>query len=105
MHGLITYLFAIPLFPRGPWLLACGLSWFVFMVVFRAFFVFRSVPLRLFCFLFFSTRTSCLAPMARTLLGVLRQATLKFFVVATRPFLVSCVCPKFCDLAKQRRKI
>ena len=29
MHGLVTYLFAIPLFPRGPWPLACGLSWFV----------------------------------------------------------------------------
>ena len=29
MHGLVIYLFAITLFPRGPWQLACGLSWFV----------------------------------------------------------------------------
>ena len=29
----------------------------------------------------------------------------KFFVVAVRLFLVSCVCPSFDDLAKQRRKI
>ena len=48
-----------------------------------------------FVYLFLSTRTSRLAPMARTLLGVLEQATLKFFVVATRLFLVFCVCPKF----------
>ena len=28
MHGIVTYLFVIPLYPRGPWLLACGLPWF-----------------------------------------------------------------------------
>ena len=43
--------------------------------------------------------------MAHSLLGVLEHATLKFFVVRTRLFLAFCVCPKPCDLAKQRRKI
>ena len=43
--------------------------------------------------------------MARTLLGSLGQATLQFFVVASRLFLIFCVCPKFCDLAKKGRKI
>ena len=42
--------------------------------------------------------------MARTLLGGLGHATLKFLVVAARLFLAFCVCPKFCNLAKQRRK-
>ena len=42
--------------------------------------------------------------MARTLLGDLGHATLNFFVVAARLFLAFCVCPKFCNLAKQQRK-
>ena len=42
--------------------------------------------------------------MAGTLLGGLGHATLKFIVVVARLFLAFCVCPKFCDLAKQRRK-
>ena len=46
-----------------------------------------------------------LAPRTRTLLGVLGQATLNFVAVATLLFFSFCVCPKFCDLAKQRRKI
>ena len=47
----------------------------------------------------------CLAPLARTLLGGLGQATLSFFAIATLLFVFFCVCPKFFDLAKQRRKI
>ena len=61
-----------------------------------------------FCFVspfLFLTRISRLAPMARTLLGGLRHATLKFFVVTAPLFLAFCVCPKFYDLAKQRRKV
>ena len=106
MHRLVTYLFAIP-FPvvRGRWRVVFrGLR----VVVFHAFLVFPFVPLLFFCFpflFFFGAHTSRLAPMARTLLGVLGHATLNFFVVATRLFLVFCVCPKFCDLAKQRRKV
>ena len=46
-----------------------------------------------------------LAPMSRTLLGVWGQATLNFVAVATLLFFFFCVCPKFCDLAKQWRKI
>ena len=46
-----------------------------------------------------------LAPRARTLLGGLGQETLSFFAVATLLFVFFCECPKFCDLAKQRRKI
>ena len=46
-----------------------------------------------------------LAPRARTLLGGLGQATLSFFAVATLLFVFFGECPKFCDLAKQRRKI
>ena len=46
-----------------------------------------------------------LAPTARTLLGGLGQATLSFFAVASLLFVVFCECPKFFDLAKQRRKI
>ena len=45
-----------------------------------------------------------LAPRARTLLGGLGQAMLSFFAVATLLFFFFCECPKFCDLAKQRRK-
>ena len=79
----------------------CG--WCV--VVFSVFLVFGNVPLPLFCFPFLLTPTSRLAPTARTLLGVLGQATTKLLVVASRSFLVFCVCHKFCDLAKQRRKL
>ena len=39
------------------------------------------------------------------MLGVLGQATLKFVAVATLLFFLFRECPKFCDLAKQRRKI
>ena len=39
------------------------------------------------------------------MLGVLGQATLNFVTVATLLFCCFCVCPKFCDLAKQRRKM
>ena len=46
-----------------------------------------------------------LAPRTRTLLGVLGQATLNFVAVATLLFCCLCECPKFCDLAKQRRKM
>ena len=46
-----------------------------------------------------------LAPRARTLLGVLGHATLNFVAVATLLFCSFCECPKFCDLAKQRRKM
>ena len=56
------------------------------------------------CVLFLGAHKS-LAPRARTLLGVLGQATLSFFAVATQLFFFFCECPKFCDLAKQRRKI
>ena len=55
------------------------------------------------CVLFWGAHKS-LAPRARTLLGVLAQATLRFFAVATLLFFFFCECPKFCDLAKQRRK-
>ena len=56
------------------------------------------------CVLFWGAHKS-LAPRARTLLGVLGQATLSFFAVATLLFFFFCECPKFCDFAKQRRKI
>ena len=46
-----------------------------------------------------------LAPRTRTVLGVLGQAMLNCVAVATLLFFVFCECPKFCDLAKQRRKI
>ena len=46
-----------------------------------------------------------LAPRARTLLGGLGQATLSSFAVATLLLVLFGECPKFCDLAKQRRKI
>ena len=92
MYGAVTYLFVIPLFSRGPW--SCFLClWF------------GNYPFVLFHSFFFLTRTSRLAPMARTLLGGLEHAMFKFFVVAGRLFLVFCVCLNFDDLAKQRRKI
>ena len=56
------------------------------------------------CGLFWGAHKS-LAPRARTLLCGLGQATLSFFAVATLLFVFFCECPKFCDLAKQRRKI
>ena len=56
------------------------------------------------CGLFWGAHKS-LAPRARTLLGGLGQATLRFFAVATLLFVFFGECPKFCDLAKQRRKI
>ena len=56
------------------------------------------------CGLFWGAHKS-LAPRARTLLGGLGQATLSSFVVATLLFVLFGECPKFCDLAKQRRKI
>ena len=106
MHGVVTYLFVIPLFPHGPWPLACGLPWFACGgVSWFLCFSFCVSPFVLFPPPFFLTRTSRLAPMARTLLGGLGHATLKFFVRAARLFLSFCVCPKFCDLAKQRREI
>ena len=46
-----------------------------------------------------------LASRARTLLGVLGHATLNFVAVATLLFCFFCGCPKFLDLAKQRRKM
>ena len=46
-----------------------------------------------------------LAPRTRTFPGVLGQAMLNFISVATLLFFFCCECPKFCDLAKQRRKI
>ena len=39
------------------------------------------------------------------MLGVLGQATLNFVAVATLSFFSFCECPKFCNLAKQRRKV
>ena len=46
-----------------------------------------------------------LAPRTRTLLGVLGQTPLNFVAVAILLFFFFCECPKFCDLAKQRRKV
>ena len=71
-----------------------------FAVAARLFLVFASFLL-LCCWSAHKT----LAPRTRTLLGVLGQATLSFFAVATLLFVFFCECPKFCDLAKQRRKI
>ena len=59
--------------------------------------------LLLVCVLFWGAHKS-LAPRARTLLGGLGQAMLSFFAVATLLFFCFCECPKFCDLAKQRRE-
>ena len=56
------------------------------------------------CGLFWGAHKS-LAPRARTLLGGLGQAKLSSFAVATLLFVSFGECPKFCDLAKQRRKI
>ena len=56
------------------------------------------------CGLFWGAHKS-LPPRARTLLGGLGHATLSSFAVASLLFVLFGVCPKFCDLAKQRRKI
>ena len=137
MHGAVTYLFVIPLFSRGPWscflCLYFGVSPFV---VFASFFFFLTRTSRLapmartllgglenamfhffvaaarLCLVFASIHLlrcwsahKSLAPRTRTLLGVLGQATLIFGAVATLLFFFFCECPKFCDLAKQQRKI
>ena len=72
-------------------------------------FCFRSLSFVLLCacvpFLCGWGAHKSLAPRTRTLLGVLGQATLNFVAVATLLFFFFCECPKFCDLAKQRRKI
>ena len=73
-------------------------NFFVFAA--RLLLVFASIHLPCCC----SVHKS-LAPRTRTLLGVLGQATLNFVAVATPSFFFFCVCPKFCDLAKQRRKM
>ena len=70
-----------------------------FVVTARLFLVFASIHL-LCCW----SAHKSLAPRTRTLLGVLGQATLIFVAVATLLFFFFCECPKFCDLAKQRRK-
>ena len=71
-----------------------------FVVAARLFLVFASFLL-LCCW----SAHKSIAPRTRTLLGVLGQATLHFVAVATLLFFFFCVCPKFFDLAKQRRKI
>ena len=71
-----------------------------FVVAVRLFLVFASILL-LCC----PSVHKSLAPRTHTLLGVLGHATLNFVAVATLLFFFFCVCPKFCDLAKQRRKI
>ena len=101
MHGLVTYLFDIPLFPRGPWLLAFGLLWFLCVG-------YLCVICFWFCvspFVFFFMRTSRVAPTARTLRGVTGHTTFIFGAVVALLFLDFHVCPTVFDLAKQRRKI
>ena len=71
-----------------------------FVVAARLFLVFASFLL-LCCW----SAHKSLAPRTRTLLGVLGQAKLNFVAVATLLFFFFYVCPKFCDLAKQRRKM
>ena len=71
-----------------------------FVVAARLFFVFASILLHC-CW----RAHKSLAPRTRTLLGVLAHATLHFVAVATVFFFSFCVCPKICDLAKQRRKV
>ena len=72
----------------------------LFVVAARLFLVFASFLL-LCCW----SAHKSLAPRTRNLLGVLGQATLNFVAVATLLFFLFCVCPKFCDLAKQRRNV
>ena len=71
-----------------------------FVVAARLFLVFASIHL-LCCW----SAHKSLAPRTRTLLAVLGQATLIFVAVAALLFFFFCECPKFCDLAKQRREI
>ena len=71
-----------------------------FVVAVRLFLVFASILL-LCC----PSVHKSLARRTQTWLGVLGHATLNFVAVATLLFFSFCVCPKFCDLAKQRRKI
>ena len=70
-----------------------------FVAAARLFLVFASIHL-LCCW----SAHKSLAPRTRTLLGVLGQATLILVAVATLLFFFFCEFPKFCDLAKQRRK-
>ena len=82
MHGLVPYLCAIFFFSvvRGRWRVVFVVRvWWCFVL---SLFLVLSLSLCVF-FLLFPARTSRLAPMARTLLGVLGQATLKCFIVAT----------------------
>ena len=73
---------------------------FFFVVAARLFLVFASILL-LCCW----SAHKSLAPRTRTLLGVLGQTTLIFVAVVTLLFFFFCECPKFWDLAKQRRKV
>ena len=83
IYACVTYLFVIPLFSRGPW--SCFLClWF------------GVSPFIVFPSFFFLTRTSRLAPVARTLLGGLEHAMFNFFVVAARLFLVFASIPLLC---------
>ena len=83
-------------FCRCPWrLVICGSC----AVVSRLFLSF------LVCCLFFSTRTSRLAPEARTLLSVLRHASFDFAVVVAPLFMVFCEWPTVFDVTKQRQKM
>ena len=77
----------------------------------HAMFIFFAVAARLFL-VFASIHLLCcwsahksLAPRTRTWLGALGQAMLFFVTVGTLLFFFFCECPKFCNLAKQRRKI
>ena len=102
LPSLVTYLLDLPFFPRGPRPSAFGLSWFLCIGFTRAFsfLAFLSFPL-----FFFSTRTSRLAPTARTLLDDLGHATFNFAVVVAPLFLVLHACPMVLDFAKQGRNI
>ena len=102
MHGLVTYLCAIPLFPRGPWPLACGLSLFLWGGFSCVLFFCFCASLFVSSFL---TRKSGLASTARTFLGGLGHATFNFAAVVALLFLIFPACPTVLDLAKQRRTI
>ena len=101
-RGAVRYLFILPvyLFPRCVCFVGFSRCAAHNILACR-----RPVALLLsMCGLFWGAHKS-LAPRARTLLGGLGQATLSFFAVATLLFVFFGVCPIFCDLAKQRRKI
>ena len=107
MHGFVTYLFDVPLFPRGPWTSAFGLSWFL-CVGYSCVLYFPSMYVSLQFFLrcfFLLTRTSCLAPTAQTLLGVLGRAAFNFASVVALLFLDFHACATVFDLAKQGPKM